>query len=128
VGRMPPADLAAGRQGRTEPLCLRRGEQREEAQDRGRGGFKSRSTAPRPLAPWSHDTTPEGMAPCLHATTPWLLSPRALTGFFPHHGGANVSSYGVSPCDAVLSTYGAKRLGAVLWVHSCNCFPQRSIR
>jgi hypothetical protein len=66
-------------------------------------GFKSQSTAPRPLASWSHDTTPELMESCLHATTPWLLAPCALTGFPPRHGGADVSSYDASSCGAVLA-------------------------
>jgi hypothetical protein len=42
---------------------------------------KSRSTAPRLLASWSHDTALEGMASCLHAMVPWLLVPWTLTGF-----------------------------------------------
>jgi hypothetical protein len=91
------------------------------------GVFKSGSTAPRLLAPWSHGTTPEGMAPCLHATAPWLLASSALTGFSPRHGGADVSSYGTRPCGAVLSTYGAKGLSAVHWVHFWDSFPEGSI-
>jgi hypothetical protein len=91
------------------------------------GALKSRSTASRPLAPWSHGMAPEGMAPCLHATAPWLLASWTLTGFSPHHDGADVSSYDASPCGAVLCTYDAKALDAVHWVHSLDSFPQESI-
>jgi hypothetical protein len=34
-----------------------------------------------------------------------------------------MSSYDASPCRVVLCNYGAKELGAVLWVHFCNGFP-----
>jgi hypothetical protein len=55
------------------------------------------------------------------------LVPWYLTGLSPRHGKADVSSYDASPRGAVLYTYGAKRLGAVHWVHSYNCFPWGSI-
>jgi hypothetical protein len=114
--------LTAGSGGRRAAVGGRVGGGPARVEQRKEGGrrrkktrvlFKSQSTAPWPLAPWSHGTAPCPLAPYLHATAPWLLAPCILTRFLPRHGRADVSSYGTSPCGVVLCTYGAKELGVV---------------
>jgi hypothetical protein len=57
VGRMSPADLAAGRRGADGSPMLEAGRIEGGGREQeAAGALKSRSTAPRPLASWSHDT------------------------------------------------------------------------